>query len=546
MVGVFRQFGQGYLKKPKDCLNASWVQLVYSVAMLNFQNNMYRALVQPVFRYALATVLCLGWWTGCVMAQGLPQLGDGAEMSLAAERRLGDKIARELYRDPDYLQDTVLQDYVQSLWQPLMEAARLRGDLTPAMQEHFAWQILLGKDRSVNAFALPGGYFGLHLGLLGNVTYRDELASVLAHELSHVTQRHIPRLILRQNQQSPWLMGAMVLGVLAASKNPGAANAAIIGGQAVAAQNQLNFSRDMEREADRIGYGILTQAGFAPEGFVTMFDKLQQASRLTDGGGFPYLRSHPLTTERISDMQNRMPLEPKQSATQQHPGDMLQMMVAARAKILSDASAESLRAWALQAKDPRFVQLSADKQAGIWYGAALAAIKQRDYAAAQQWLAPLGMLVGHQPDALRMERLLSAEWALAQNDGRRALQILQPMPTATQRPETLLRIQSWLQTKQIQQAVQALQTWLTEYPDDAQAWQLMAQAQQVAGRKVAAIRAEAEVNRIQLNYADALIRLQAAQEAARDNAQDEYIEATIVDTRIKQMQQHIQEQAQER
>ncbi len=512
--------------------------------LIIFLGLVYKShLFWPVF----LMLLCLPGWAGSqTTALTLPQLGDGSEMSLAAERRLGDKIARELYRDPDYLQDAVLQDYVYSLWQPLMEAARLRGDVTPAMQEHFAWQILLGKDRSVNAFALPGGYFGLHLGLLSNVTYRDELASVLAHELSHVTQRHIPRLIMRQNQQAPWLMGAMILGVLAASKNPGAANAAIIGGQAVAAQNQLNFSRDMEREADRVGFGILTQAGFVPEGFVTMFDKLQQSSRLTDAGGFPYLRSHPLTTERISDMQNRMPLESVRSASPQHAGDMLQMMVAARARVLSDTSAESLRAWAVQAKDPGFAQLSADKQAGIWYGAALAAMKQRDFAAVQQWLAPLGMLVGHQPDALRMERLLSAEWALAQADGRRALQILQPMPTHAQRPETMLRIQAWLQTKQTQQAVQALQTWLAEHPDDAQAWQSMAQAQQAAGRKVAAIRAEAEVNRIHLNYADALIRLQVAQETARSSAQDEYIEASIVDTRIRQMQQRIQEQAQER
>ena len=476
----------------------------------------------------------------------LPHLGDGAEMALAAERRLGDKIARELYRDPDYLEDAVLQDYVQTVWEPLLDAARVRGDLSPAMEQQFAWQILLGRDRSVNAFALPGGYFGLHLGLLSNVTYRDELASVLAHELSHVTQRHISRLILRQNQQAPWLMGAMILGVLAASKDPGAANAAIVGGQAVAAQNQLNFSRDMEREADRVGFGILTQAGFAPEGFVSMFAKLQQASRLNDAGGFPYLRSHPLTTERISDMQNRLPLEQAAAPNERDTRDMLQMMVAARAKVLSESSADALRSWALQAKDARFAKLPAARQAGLLYGAAFAALKMRDFVAAQQWLAPLVLLVGNSSETQRLERLLGAELALEQKDNQRALDILRNPVQPARRPEVLLEARAWLQRGSATVAVQQLQSWLAEHPNDAGAWQLMALAQNAAGRKVASIRAEAEVSRVQLNYADALVRLQTAQELARSSGQDEYIETSIVDTRIKQMQQLLKEQALER
>ncbi|MFM6991358.1 MAG: M48 family metalloprotease, partial [Rhodoferax sp.] len=198
----------------------------------------------------------------------LPNLGDATEMAPSQERRIGDRVAREIYRDPDYIDDAILMDYVQEVWQPLLAAARQRGELTPELDERFAFEIALGRDRSVNAFALPGGYLGLHLGLLAVVGSRDELASVLGHELSHITQRHIPRLIAKQNAQSPWLIGAMILGALAAAKNPNAAGALMVGGQAVAAQNQLNFSRDMEREADRVGFGVMTQAGFDPLGFV--------------------------------------------------------------------------------------------------------------------------------------------------------------------------------------------------------------------------------------------------------------------------------------
>ena len=234
-----------------------------------------RLLIRTPFAPAMLAAL-LVCQTVPALAQ-LPTLGDGSDMASAAERRLGDRIARELYRDPDYIDDPVLVEYVQNIWQPLMTAARARGELSPELEERFAWEILLGKDRSVNAFALPGGYMGVHLGLIGVVSSRDELASVLAHEMSHVTQRHISRLMTQQSRQTPWLIGAMILGAFAASKSPDAANALVVGGQAVAAQNQLNFSRDMEREADRVGYGVMTQAGYSGQGFVSMFEKLQNA-----------------------------------------------------------------------------------------------------------------------------------------------------------------------------------------------------------------------------------------------------------------------------
>ena len=174
-----------------------------------------------------------------VQAQGgLPTLGDGSDLTSSEERRLGDRIIRELYRDPDYIDDPVIAEYVQGIWQPLIAAARSRGELSAELDERFAWEVLLGRDRTVNAFALPGGYLGLHLGLIGVVGTRDELASVMSHELSHVTQRHISRLLTQQSRQTPLLLGAMVLGALAASKNPGATQALVVGGQALAIQHK--------------------------------------------------------------------------------------------------------------------------------------------------------------------------------------------------------------------------------------------------------------------------------------------------------------------
>ena len=206
-------------------------------------------------RLAAGAILGLTLAAGLPVRAQIPTLGDTSDMNASTERKLGERIARELYRDPDYIDDPILDEYVRGIWNRLLAAARTRGELTAELDERFAWQVLLGKDRSINAFALPGGWLGLHLGLVSVTATRDELASVLAHELSHVTQRHVSRLMTQEKRQAPWVIGAMILGALAASKNPEAANALVTGGQALAMQNQLNFSRDMEREADRIGYG---------------------------------------------------------------------------------------------------------------------------------------------------------------------------------------------------------------------------------------------------------------------------------------------------
>ncbi|MEY3135114.1 MAG: repeat-containing protein YfgC precursor, partial [Pseudomonadota bacterium] len=297
------------------------------------------------------------------VANSLPALGDGSDITLSAERQLGDRIVRELYRDPDYLEDPILDEYLQSIWQPLVKGAQARGEMTPELLERFAWKIFIGRDRSVNAFALPGGYLGVHLGLISVVNTQDELASVMAHELSHVTQRHIARSIGDQARMTPWLIGAMILGMLAASKSAQGAQAVIVGGQAMAAQSQLNFSRDMEREADRIGYGVMSEAGFDTHGFVTMFGKLQQAAGLNDRGSFPYLRSHPLSSERIADMQARQQLQTPRPANQAN--DLVQAIMSARARVLAKPGVGALRAWANEATDTNMETQALNKRIGI-------------------------------------------------------------------------------------------------------------------------------------------------------------------------------------
>lgn len=488
--------------------------------------------------------------TRSVTFSQLPTLGDGSDMTLSTERRLGDRIARGIYRDPDYIDDPVLSEYVQGIWQPLMAAARLRGDLSPELDKRFAWQIMLGKDRTVNAFALPGGYLGVHLGLIAVVTSRDELASVLGHELSHVTQRHIARLITKQNQQTPWMIGAMVLGALAASKSPDAGSAVMVGGQAVAAQSQLNFSREMEREADRVGFGVMTQAGFEPQGFVTMFDKLQQASRLNDSGAYPYLRSHPLTTERIADMQARQPLGANSvintTLTTEHA------MASSRASVLANAGMDALQAVMLEADSTRLALQPPAKQAGVLYGAALAATQLRDFKSAQAYLARL-RVIGEASGAAatRLIALLAVEMALAADQLSQAKSLMGALAaTAKQRPELMLAASVAARSGQrewMSDAAQNLQTWVTDHPSDAGAWQQLATLYAAQGQTLRAIRAEAETQVARLDYAAGVDRLRAAQDLIRQgkvggNAGVDHIEASIIDTRKREIELRLKEQ----
>ena len=495
----------------------------------------------------LAWSLCLGpAWS---QRNALPSLGEGEGISLAAERQLGDRIIRELYRDPDYIEDAVLDEYVQKLWAPLVDAAAARGELSPELRERFAWRILLGRDRSVNAFALPGGYLGVHLGLIAVVTSRDELASVMAHELSHVTQRHIARSMEAQGRMTPWVIGSLILGALAASKNPQATQALVVGGQAAAVQSQLSYSRDMEREADRIGFGVLSDAGYDPRGFVGMFGKLQQAAGVNDNGAYPYLRSHPLTTERIADMQSRLPLGVTFSNV---PQDMEQAMVSARARVLSQSQVDSLRAWT-QLPVNLSAQATSAQKAGSLYAAALAHQMLREpEQARKQWQA-LQAVTAANTVAARLTRLLGAELLAARGEYAQVVQSLQPssMVGRWPRPELVGVAQALAHlpghpatATVVQQLRQQVQT----TPHDAQAWNLLGSLLARQGQKLASLRAEGEAQLVRMDLQGAQDRFRAAQDLARQShlQAGDHIEASIVDTRVREIQALLREMQKER
>ena len=483
-----------------------------------------------------------------VVAQGrLPALGDQISDSfgVGTERKLGDQIMREIRVDPDYIDDPVLLEYLESLWSPLVAAARKRGDIESELDQRFAWEAFLVRDRSVNAFALPGGYVGVHLGLISMTATRDELASVLAHEMSHVTQRHIARGMVNSKRTSIMGVAAMIVGVLVASRsNRGdSANAVLAGGQALAVQGQLNFSRDMEREADRIGFAVMSNAGFAPGGMAAMFEKLDQSSRLNDSGGYPYLRSHPLSTERIGEARARLG-----SAAPVPPVSVLAHSAAqARARVLMDTRAVSLRRLESQAADGHTTL--ADRLIGA-YSRGLSATLLRDWAVADEAIGTaLGIVRGNPRSDATAERavvLLAVQSQLERGDVERANELLKPyLDTVSEsRPVLLLAAQAALGAKDrpaLQRCADELQTWTSLHPKDASAWLVLSRIWTQMEFRLRALRAEAE-SRVALgDYTGAIDRLRAGQRAARGPRTADFIEASVIDARLRDIE-HLKRQ----
>lgn len=446
-------------------------------------------------------------------AEGLPELGEASQTTLSPlqERLLGESIMREIRADPSYLDDPPLTEYLNTLGYRLISSS----DAPKTGLELFAI-----RDNEINAFSLPGGFIGVNTGLILLAQNESELASVLAHEIGHVTQHHIARILAAQKWSVATSLASIAVAILAARSNAQLSQAAIVGGQAAAAQNQLNFTREHELEADRIGFQTLNNAGFDVRAMPSFFERMQKAIRFVEGNAPSYLRTHPITYERIADVQNRVQnMRYRQVADSQ---DFQFLRARLRAQEASPKDAITYFESSLQEK-------KYSNEASQRFGLSVALLRAKNYERAEQELLQLRKT--GQPSPLI--ELLAGDLKLAQGKVAEAAAIcraaLKNYPQY--RPLVYASSNVLLINHQPQEALKLISDQLQFYPQDYHLYLLQAKSYAVLDKKLLQHKSQAEAYYLLGNLQGAVEQLQIAQKSG----DGDFYQLSAVEARLKEL-----------
>jgi len=469
----------------------------------------------------LLLLLLLGFMPR-VLAQALPELGDvsASAISPADEYRLGQDIMREIRRDPAYYDDPEAADYVNSLGKRLLA----RSD---ASRQEFEFFVV--RDPQINAFALPGGFIGIHTGLILAAQSESEVAGVVAHEIAHVTQRHIARMINQQNQSQLMSIAALAVAILAARSNSQIGEAAMAFGQAGVIQSQLNFSRDNEREADRVGLQLLEGAGFDPRGMAIFFERLQRATRIYEGGAPSYLRTHPLTFERIADIQNRIENLPYR----QVPDTLDFQLIRAKLRAESDTPREAVAFFESSLAERKFLSETASR-----YGLVASLLRTRDFARAQKEMESLR---GTASPIIENLACRLADAAGRTTDAARCYQeALRAYPGS--RALFYGKAEQVLQAGQAGAALKLVSARIQTQPGDARLYRIQAQAYAALGNRLMQHRAQGEAYFRSGQIGAAIEQLQIALKSG----QGDFYQLSATEARLREMRKIQLEQERKR
>lgn len=409
----------------------------------------------------------------------LPDIGDPSSVYFGAddEQKLGLEIMRKLRDRGAVLDDVQLTQYLNSIGQSIVIYADQNGA---------PYTFFMVRDSSINAFALPHNFIGINAGLLLATQREDELAGVVAHEIAHVSQRHIVRAIADMKRLSLPMAAAMLAGAaLAASGSGAAGQAAMVGSMAASAQHQISFTRANEQEADRIGMQFLAKAGFDPKGMTDFFAKLERLSSGEARNQIPeMLLTHPRPESRAADTQDRIPMP---LVRQTGPRDRQAYELAkARTRVLVTEDTHTL----IRELETRLTQGDFTDETAERYAYALALRQAGRYDDAQQQVA---RLLRTNPDRLAF-RIEAAEIALAKGDRARAWQLFEDAGRLYPDDFTLaMHYGSALTTQgDPRRAMQLLQPHLRRHPNDLRLYAAYAQAAQRAGDRAATYATMAE------------------------------------------------------
>jgi len=477
-----------------------------------------------MLRRALALVLCAALVP--VHAQGLPDLGDVSDATLSEkqERTIGNRVMREIRVDPAFVEDPEIADYLKTLGNRLLSAADSPGR---------AIEFFAVRDDAVNAFALIGGHIGIHTGLFLLTENESELAGVVGHEIAHILQRHQSRLYQSQGRYQLASLAALALALLASRGNSSQSGqvteAALVSASAIAIQGQLDYTREHEREADRVGITILERAGYDPRGMVSFFERMQRANRLSEFKGAPsYLRTHPLTVERISDMQNRAERMPVRLV----PDSFEYRLARAKVRAESGQVADAVAWFRNRLADKTVLRPREDS-----YGLALALIRARDFPAAEKELSLLRASAQPHPAfeqawaRLLAERGMNAEAVAAYRVAIKAF--------PTHRGLAYGLADLLIQSGDPKAALALLEERVRATPEDARLHELTAKAFAASGRPLSQHRAQAEAYYRRGNLAAAVAQLEIASKS-RPAAGADFYDLSSAEARLRELRNQLE------
>jgi predicted Zn-dependent protease len=448
------------------------------------------------------------------LADDLPDLGESAraDFSPQLERKIGESIMNEIrLREPSYLDDADINDYLSRFGNRLVAASS-----NPGGDFHF----FAIRDNTVNAFAMFGGFIGLNTGTLLTSQSESELAGVVAHEISHVTQSHLARQIAKEKQNSIASMITMAVGLLAARSNSQVAVAAIASAQAGSIQSQLAYSRDFEREADRVGYQTLEKSGFDVRGMGDFFERLQKAGRVYENNAPVYMRSHPMTIERLSDMQNRA-----QGAPYRQVANSIDFhLVRAKLRAQMGTAREAVSEFETQLREQKY-----SSEAAVRYGLSYALLRAKDVAGAQRemnTLKALKLSSAMVPGLAAEIRAAAGDLPAAQAIYRDALQRF---------PQSKALVYGYADAlyagQQYESALKFIESQLQLYSSDFKLYGLQAKTYAALGKRLPQHRAQSEFYALQGQLSEAIEQLILAQRATDGSFYDQ----SVVDARMREL-----------
>nr|WP_241664555.1 M48 family metalloprotease [Ningiella ruwaisensis] len=429
----------------------------------------------------------------------LPEIGVVASDAITIEKEkiIGDAIMRQLRGQAPLIQDPVLQEYVQDIGNRLV----VHADNTK-----FPFTFFIINNPVLNAFAFYGGHIGVHTGLIAQAETESEFASVLAHEVAHVTQRHLARRLQSQQRSGPLQLASMIGSLLIAMADPRAGMAAVSASMAGSQQAVINFTRNNEQEADSIGINILYRAGFDPMGAPAFFGRLSEQYGLRSTQ-LAFLQTHPLPNDRVAETLTRA-----RSYGEVYTPESLHFHLA-RARIQSRYMSTNERN--LGFFESQINRLQGVKKTAALYGYALSVFEAEEYKRAEDLI---NTLLKDDPENL-FYLDLKTDILIKQNRHNEAVQMLKPL--WQHKPQNLVLALNlanvYLTSADYEPAIQILRDLLLVDKQNILAYQLLNDAYQRSSQKKEAHKTQAEIYSLIGAYSLAIDELQFAYNFARDD-----------------------------